>query len=131
MSFGPRSRWSGRLIRRTAAHPKAATTSRPMSDSASSPGTNRGSTRARDRGTVRRMKPFVVFALWAIVGWNVGAWAEAAAGIPTAVGTLVGVAIGAALAVEVRRRAAASERERRATVPGVPVEAPGALDRAA
>jgi hypothetical protein len=78
------------------------------------------------------MKPFVVFALWAIVGWNVGAWAEAATRIPTAVGILVGVAIGAALAVEVRRRiAAASERERRAAVPAAPVEAPVALDRAA
>ena len=104
----------------------------PMSDSASSPGTNRGSTRARDRGTVRRMKPFVVFALWAMVGWSVGAWAEAAEGIPTAVGILVGVAIGAALAVEVRRKiAAASEREPRAAVPAAPVEAPVALDRAA
>ena len=77
------------------------------------------------------MKPFVVFALWAMVGWDVGAWAAAVAGIPTAVGTLVGVAIGAALAVEVRRRAAASEREPRAAVPAAPVEAPVVLDRAA
>ena len=78
------------------------------------------------------MKPFVVFALWAIVGWNVGAWAEAAAGIPAAVGILIGVVIGAALAVEVRRRiAAASERERPAAVHAAPVEAPVALDRAA
>ena len=81
---------------------------------------------------MRRMKPFVVFALWAMVGWNVGAWAEAVAGIPTAVGILVGVAIGAALAIEVRRKiAATSGRVRRAAVPAAPVEAPGALDRAA
>jgi len=102
-----------------------------MSDSASSPGTNRGSTRARDRGTVRRMKPFVVFALWAMVGWNVGAWAEATAGIPTAVGILVGVAIGAALAVEVRRRIAAGFKGVQRTAGSTaPFEAPAALDRA-
>lgn len=81
---------------------------------------------------MHRMKPFAVFALWAMLGWNAGAWAEAVTGIPTAVGVLVGVAIGAGLAVEVRRRiAAASERARRAAVTAAFSGAVGALDRAA
>ena len=81
---------------------------------------------------VRRMKPFVVFALWAFVGWDVGAWGEAVVGVPSAVGILVGVAIGAGLAFEVRRRiAAGSARARRAAGPAALSEAPGALDRAA
>ena len=50
------------------------------------------------------MKPAAIFALWAFLGWDVGAWAEAFAGIPAFVGILGGVAIGALLAVEVRRR---------------------------
>jgi hypothetical protein len=78
------------------------------------------------------MKPFVVFALWTVLGWDVGAWAEAAAGLPAAVGILVGVAIGAGLGVEVRRRiAVASERARRAAVTAAFSGAVGALDRAA
>jgi hypothetical protein len=81
---------------------------------------------------VRRMKPFVVFALWAFVGWDVGAWGEAVAGIPSAVGILIGVAIGGLFAREVRRRiVAGSERARRAAGPAALSEAPGALDRAA
>ena len=77
------------------------------------------------------MKPFIIFALWAFVGWDVGAWAEAFVGIPSVVGILVGVAIGAALAVQAQRRMAAA-------VDGVPqaaelasFDAAPALDRAA
>ena len=55
-------------------------------------GTNRGSTRARDRGTVRGMKPIIIFALWAFVGWDVGAWAEAYVGIPSVIGAIAGIA---------------------------------------
>jgi hypothetical protein len=78
------------------------------------------------------MKPFVVFALWAMLGWNVGAWGEAVVGIPSAVGILVGVAIGAALAVEVRRRIAAGYgRVQRAAGSVSASEAFGTLDRAA
>jgi hypothetical protein len=81
---------------------------------------------------VRGMKPFVVFALWAFMGWYVGALGEAVVGVPNAVGILVGVAIGAGLAVELRRRiAAGSERAQRAAGPAALSEAPGALDRAA
>jgi hypothetical protein len=94
--------------------------------------TNRGSTRTRDRRTVRRMKPLVVFALWALVGWDVGAWGETVGGIPSAVGILVGVAIGAGLARAIRRRiVAGAGRPRRAGVPTSSSEAVGALDRAA
>jgi hypothetical protein len=78
------------------------------------------------------MKPFVIFALWAIVGWDVGAWAEAFVGIPNAVGILVGVAIGAAFAVEARRRtAAAAVRVPQAAAPTSSFENAPALDRAA
>jgi hypothetical protein len=78
------------------------------------------------------MKPFVVFALWAMLGWNVGAWGETLAGIPSAIGILVGVAIGAGLAFEIRRRIAAGyERVQRAAASSVPSEALGALDHAA
>jgi hypothetical protein len=78
------------------------------------------------------MKPLAIFALWAMLGWDVGAWAETFTGIPTAVGVLVGVVIGTALAVEARRRlAAAAERVRQAAVPACPFEAPAPLDRAA
>ena len=89
---------------------------------------------------MRGMKPFIIFALWAIVGWDVGAWAEAITGVPSAVGILAGVAIGAAFAVEARRRivAAAVNGHVNAAVraPEVPVPASSfenapALDRAA
>jgi len=79
------------------------------------------------------MKPFIIFALWAILGWDVGAWTEAFTGIPSAVGILVGVAIGAAIAVEVRRRmsAAAAGRVPQAAAPTSAFEDAPALDRAA
>jgi len=70
------------------------------------PGTNGGSTRARDRGTVHGMKPFIIFALWAVLGLDAGAWAEAFAGIPAGVGIIICVGIGAALAVAARQRIA-------------------------
>ena len=78
------------------------------------------------------MKPLVVFALWALAGWDVGAWGEAVAGIPSAVGILIGVAIGAGLARAFRRRiVAGAERTRRASVPTSSSETVGALGRAA
>ncbi len=68
----------------------------------------------------------------AALGWNAGAWAEAFVGIPSAVGILVGVAIGAAFAVEARRRiAAAADRIPQAAVLTSAFEGAPALDRAA
>lgn len=78
------------------------------------------------------MKPFIIFALWATLGWNVGAWAEAFVGIPSPVGILVGVAIGAAFAVEARRRiAAAADRVPHGAVRASAFEGASAFDRAA
>ena len=77
------------------------------------------------------MKPFIIFALWAVVGWDVGAWAEAFVGIPSAVGILVGTAIGAAFAVEAKRRMSAAARVPQAAAPPSPYEVASALDRAA
>ena len=77
------------------------------------------------------MKPFIIFVLWAIVGWDAGAWAEAFAGIPSAVVILVGVAIGAAFAVEARRRMSAAARVPQAVAPTSSFENAPALDRAA
>jgi hypothetical protein len=77
------------------------------------------------------MKPFIIFALWAFVGWDVGAWAEAYVGIPSVIGVIAGVALGAAFAVRAQRRLAV-------TAGGVPqaaeiasFDAAPALDRAA
>jgi len=96
------------------------------------PGTNRGSTSGLAGGTVRSMKPLAIFALWATVGWNAGPWAEAFVGVPSAVGILVGVAIGAALAVEAQRRmSAVADRVRQTAVATSSFEAAPALDRAA
>jgi len=78
------------------------------------------------------MKPYAIFALWAFLGWDVGAWAEAFAGIPAFVGILGGVAIGALLAVEVRRRsAAAAVRAPQTAAPASAFESSSRLDRAA
>ena len=78
------------------------------------------------------MKPLVIFALWAFVGWDVGAWAETLSGIPSAVGLLAGVALGAALAIEARRQiAAAAARLPQALAPRSSFEGASALDRAA
>jgi len=78
------------------------------------------------------MKPIIIFGLWAALGWEVGAWADAFAGISSAVGILVGVAIGAVLAVEAQRRiAAAAARVPHAAAPTSPFEGAPALDRAA
>jgi hypothetical protein len=79
------------------------------------------------------MKPFVIFVLWAIVGWDVGAWAEALIGIPAGVSFLVCVAIGAALAFAARQRLTtrATSRASQVAAPISPFEAPSALDRAA
>ncbi len=76
------------------------------------------------------MKPLIIFGLWAALGWNVGAWAEAFVGIPSAVGILVGVAIGAAFAVETRRRVAAADRVPQAAALAPSFENVPALDRA-
>jgi hypothetical protein len=78
------------------------------------------------------MKPLVIFGLWAMLGWDVGAYAEAFAGIPTAVGIVTGVVIGAALAVEARRRiVVAALRGRQAAIAASPFETEAPLDRAA
>ena len=80
------------------------------------------------------MKPLVIFALWATVGWNAGPWAEATAGIPNAVGLLAGIAIGASFAVEARRRVAASaaaDRVPQAAALAASFEGAPRLDRAA
>jgi len=50
------------------------------------------------------MKPFIIFGLWAVLGLDAGAWAEAVTGIPAAVGIVICVAIGAVLAAAARRR---------------------------
>jgi len=78
------------------------------------------------------MKPFAIVALWAFLGWDAGAWAEAFTGIPAFVGILAGVAIGALLAVEVRRRTlAAAVRAPQAAAPASAFEPSSGLDRAA
>lgn len=77
------------------------------------------------------MKPIVIFALWALVGWDVGAWAEAFVGIPSVVGIVVGVAIGAALAVSVRQRMAVAGRMPEVATTASSFEGATALDRAA
>jgi hypothetical protein len=79
------------------------------------------------------MKPIIIFGLWAVLGLDAGAWAEAILGVPAGVTVLVCVAMGAALAVAARRQIAA----RAASGPTLaatqvsPFEAPPALDRAA
>ena len=81
---------------------------------------------------MRGMRPFIIFALWAIVGWNVGGSAEAFVGIPSVVGILVGVAIGAAFAVDARRRnAAAADRVPQTASLTSSFEVARGLDRAA
>jgi len=78
------------------------------------------------------MKPFAIVAIWAFLGWDVGAWVETLAGIPAVVGILGGVAIGAALAIEVRRRTAtAAVRAPQAAGPASALESSSGLDRAA
>ena len=77
------------------------------------------------------MKPLVILGLWAVVGWDVGAWVEALAGIPAVVGILGGVAIGAALAIEVRRRMTAGAVSVAQAADAPSIEATPALDRAA
>jgi len=77
------------------------------------------------------MKPFIIFALWAFVGWDVGAWAEAFVGIPSAVGILAGLAIGAAFAVRAQRQMAAADRVPQAAELASSFEGSPALDRAA
>jgi hypothetical protein len=78
------------------------------------------------------MKPLIIVALWTIVGWDVGAWAETLAGVPAVVGILSGIALGAALAMETRRRvAAASVRVRQVATSASSLDTAPALDRAA
>lgn len=77
------------------------------------------------------MKPLLVFALWAFVGWDVGAWAEAFAGIPAVVGIMGGVAIGAPLAIEARRQIAARAVRMPQLAGLASVDAEPTLDRAA
>jgi hypothetical protein len=81
---------------------------------------------------VRDMKPFAILAVWAFLGWDAGAWAEAFVGIPAFIGILGGVAIGALLAVEVRRRSdAAAARAPQVAGPASAFESSSGLDRAA
>lgn len=78
------------------------------------------------------MKPFIIFGLWAVLGLDAGAWAEALTGIPAAVGIVICVGIGAALALAARQRIAAAST----TVPGTTAhvalfDGTSTLDRAA
>lgn len=112
--------------------PPAASTRNATRQVEGSAGTNRGSTHAPHRGTVRGMKPIIIVALWAIVGWNAGAWAQAILGIPAVVGILAGIAIGAAFAADARRRMfAAADRVPQGAVLTSSFEGAPALDRAA
>lgn len=77
------------------------------------------------------MKPFAIVALWAFLGWDVGAWAEAFVGIPGFVGIMGGVAVGALLAMAVRRRSVAAVHEPQTAAPTSALESASALDRAA
>jgi hypothetical protein len=78
------------------------------------------------------MKLFVVFVLWTLIGWDVGVWGESVTGIPSVVGNLVGIAVGAGLAIMVRRRLVIRDHHVQ-SAPGSVVlsEAHGSLDRAA
>jgi len=76
------------------------------------------------------MKPLAIFALWVIVGWDIGAWAEAFAGIPAILGIVGGVVVGAALALQVRERIGAAARGRWAAESTSSLESAPALDRA-
>ena len=77
------------------------------------------------------MKPFIIFALWAFVGWDVGAWAEAYVGIPSVIGVIAGVALGAAFAVRAQRRMAVADRVPQAAELASSFEGSTTLDRAA
>ena len=77
------------------------------------------------------MKPFIIFALWAFAGWDVGAWAEAYVGIPSVVGVLAGIAIGAALAVRAKQRLAVTVDGVRQATELASFDAAPTLDRAA
>jgi hypothetical protein len=94
-------------------------------------GTSGGSTCAWDRGTVRDMKPFIIFALWAFAGWDVGAWAEAYVGIPTVIGAIAGIALGVALAVRAQQQLAGTVDGAPHTAELASFDAAPALDRAA
>lgn len=95
-------------------------------------GTSGGSTCAWDQSTVRGMKPFIIFGLWAVLGLDAGAWAEALTGIPAAVGVVICVGIGAELAVAARRRIAAASTAVPETATHVSLfEGTATLDRAA
>ena len=98
---------------------------------ASSTGTNRGSTGPIRRGSVRGMKPLVIFALWALLGWNVGSWVDTVAGVPALLGIVGGVAAGAALAIASQRQVAAAAARAPRALGTTPVEPSAALDRAA
>jgi hypothetical protein len=78
------------------------------------------------------MKAFAIVALWAFLGFDLGAWGEALVGIPAVVGLAAGVALGAWLAIETRRRmpaagAAASQVSAPLSMDATPLD----LDRAA
>lgn len=95
-------------------------------------GTSGGSTCAWDQSTVRGMKPFIIFGLWAVLGLDAGAWAEALTGIPAAVGVVICVGIGAVLAVAARRRIAAASTAVPETATHMSLfEGTATLDRAA
>jgi hypothetical protein len=78
------------------------------------------------------MKPFIIFGLWAVLGLDAGAWAEALTGIPAAVGIVICVGIGTALAVAARQRIAATPSTMPETAAHVSLfEGTSTLDRAA
>jgi hypothetical protein len=54
------------------------------------------------------MKPLIAFALWVVVGWDLGAWGQALLGIPAVIGILAGIAVGAAFAVVAHRQIAST-----------------------
>ena len=103
-----------------------------MTAAADETSTNRGSTLVQDRGTVRSMKPFIIFGLWAVLGLDAGAWAEAVVGMPAVVGVIICVGIGAVLAVEARRQMAArAARGPQVAIVASPFDVASTLDRAA
>lgn len=77
------------------------------------------------------MRLFAIVALWAVAGWDVGAWAEAYAGVPGFLGIVAGIVVGAALAIELRRRSAVGARGMPQTTDLASNEPAPALDRAA
>jgi hypothetical protein len=77
------------------------------------------------------MKPFIILALWALAGWDVGAWAEAYVGIPSVIGGIAGLTLGAALAVRARQPLPGVVDRAQQTAELASFDVAPALDRAA